>query len=117
MMDNITKMKSLNLKWRKDPLEFVFTIYDYGPDEKERYVLRMEDKDGHTLVEETGFESLKEVNFSIYGYLLTLRTFTEIPVTSVKLRAPKRLINAWKKGGLYMFYDYTAFEDEPDNVV
>ena len=41
MMDHITKMKSLNLKWRKDPLEFVFTIYDYGPDEKERYVLRI----------------------------------------------------------------------------
>ena len=115
MMDNISKMKSLNLKWKKDPLEFVFTIYDYGPDEKERYVLRMEDKDGRTLVEETGFESLKEVNLSIYGYLLTLRTFTEIPVTSVKLRAPKRLITDWKKGRLYMFYDYTAFEDEPDD--
>lgn len=117
MMDHITKMKSLNLKWRKDPLEFVFTIYDYGPDEKERYVLRMEDKDGHTLVEETGFDSLKEVNLSIYGYLLTLRTFTEIPVTSVKLRASKRLITDWKKGRLYMFYDYTAFEDEPDDIV
>ena len=97
MMDNISKMKSLNLKWKKDPLEFVFTIYDYGP------------------VEETGFDSLKEVNLSIYGYLLTLRTFTEIPVTSVKLRAPKRVVNRWKKSRLYKFYDCTAFEDEPDD--
>ena len=115
MMDNISKMKSLNLKWKKDPLEFVFTIYDESTEDKEEYLLIMDDKEGHPLVEETIFHSLNEADMAIDNYLLTLRMKTEIPVTKVYLRAPKRVVNRWKKSRLYKFYDCTAFEDEPDD--
>ena len=114
MMDHLMRMKDLNLKWKKDPLEMVFTIYDECKEDKECYLLRVDDDKDFTLVDETDFESLHELELALSTYMYFLRTYTEIPVTKMKLRAPKRLITSWKKSKLMGFSDYSAFENEPD---
>ena len=114
MRDYLDKMKDLNLKWKKDPLELVFTIYDEGEEDKEGYLLVMYDGKDNLIADETEFESLHDVELAICTYMFVLRTSTEIPVTKMKLRAPKRLITSWKKSRLKEFTEYTAFEDEPD---
>ena len=114
LMNKLRSMKDLKLEWNKDPLELVFTIYDESEEDKECYLLRVDDDKHFTIVDETEFDSLHELEFAISTYMYVLRTYTEIPVTNKKLRAPKRLITSWKKSRLMGFSDYTAFEDEPE---
>ena len=114
MKNLLSKMKDLNLKWKKDPLELVFTIYDESEEDKESYLLRVDEDKHLTMVDETEFESLHDVEFAISTYMYVLRHYTEIPVTKMKLRAPKKLITSWKKGRLLAFTDYSAFENEPE---
>lgn len=114
MMDSLMRMKDLNLKWKKDPLELVFTIYDESEEDKDGYLLVAEDDKQFTIIDETEFRSLHDIEFAISTYMLVLNTYTKIPVTKKKLRAPKRLITSWKKSRLKEFTEYTAFEDEPD---
>lgn len=115
MTETLRELRAMNVKWKKEPVELVFTVYDEGEEDDNRYHLTVRDGVGINMVTDAYFRTFSDTVLAVTLYLSILRKHAGIPITGLKLRAPKKLIANWKKKSPGAFNDYAAFEDESDD--